>query len=107
MSEKMIQPVRGTHDLLGEDYRKHQWIRDIAYTVAQKYGYEPIATPVIEYSSVFKRTLGETTDIVGKEMYTFEDRGGESLTIPGRHGQRSAGCYFQQPYPIYALKADL
>lgn len=81
MSEKIIQPVRGTHDLRGDDYRKHQWIRDISYSVAEKYGYEPMATPIVEHTSVFKRTLGETTDIVGKEMYTFDDRGGESLTI--------------------------
>jgi len=81
MSEKMIQSVRGTHDLRGEEFRKHRWIRDVSCAVAQKYGYEPIATPIVEYTSVFKRTLGETTDIVGKEMYTFEDRGGESLTI--------------------------
>lgn len=81
MSEKKIQPVRGTHDLRGEDYRKHQWIRDVAYSIAQRYGYEPIATPIFEYTSVFKRTLGEASDIVGKEMYTFEDRGGESITL--------------------------
>ena len=81
MSEKMIQPVRGTHDLKGDDYHKHQWIRDVAYSSAQKYGYEPIATPIVEYTPVFKKTLGETSDVVGKEMYTFDDRGGESLTI--------------------------
>lgn len=81
MSEKMIQPVRGMHDLRGEEYRKHQWIRDVSCSIAQKYGYEPMVTPIVEYTSVFKRTLGETTDIVGKEMYTFDDRGGESLTI--------------------------
>jgi histidyl-tRNA synthetase len=81
MSEKNSQPVRGTHDLRGDEYRKHQWIQNISYATAQKYGYEAIATPIVEYTSVFKRTLGETTDIVGKEMYTFDDRGGESLTI--------------------------
>jgi histidyl-tRNA synthetase len=81
MSEKNSQPVRGTHDLRGEEYLKHQWIRDVSYTTAQKYGYEPIATPIFEYTSVFKRTLGEASDIVGKEMYTFDDRGGESITL--------------------------
>lgn len=81
MSEKIIQPVRGTHDLRGEAYHKHQWIRNVSHSLAQKYGYGPIATPIFEYTSVFKRTLGETTDIVGKEMYTFEDRGGESITL--------------------------
>ncbi|MBX9805113.1 MAG: histidine--tRNA ligase [Alphaproteobacteria bacterium] len=81
MSEKNSQPVRGTHDLLGDEYRKHQWIQDVSYAVAQKYGYEPIATPIFEYTSVFKRTIGETSDIVGKEMYTFDDRGGDSITL--------------------------
>jgi histidyl-tRNA synthetase len=81
MSEKNIQPVRGTHDLMGDDYRKHQWIGDTSSAVAQKYGYEPIATPIVEYTSVFQKPLGETSDIVGKEMYTFDDRGGDSITI--------------------------
>lgn len=81
MSEKNIQPVRGTHDLLAEEYRKHQWIQDVSYSLAEKYGYEPIATPIVESTAVFKRTIGETSDIVGKEMYTFDDRGGDSITI--------------------------
>ena len=81
MSEKNTQPVRGTHDLRGEDYRKHQWIREASYAIAQQYGYEPIATPIFEYTSIFKRTLGETSDVVGKEMYTFDDRGGDSITL--------------------------
>lgn len=81
MSEKNIQPVRGTHDLLGEEYRKHQWIQDVSYSIAEKYGYEPIATPLVEPTTIFKRTIGETSDIVGKEMYTFDDRGGDSITI--------------------------
>jgi len=81
MSEKNTQPVRGTHDLLGEEYRKHQWIHDVAFSIAQKYGYEPIATPIVESTAIFKRTIGETSDIVGKEMYTFDDRGKDSITI--------------------------
>lgn len=81
MSEKNIQPVRGTHDLLGEDYRKHKKIREVSYTIAAQYGYEPIETPIVEYTSVFLKPLGETSDIVGKEMYTFDDRGGDSITI--------------------------
>lgn len=81
MSEKSIQPVRGTHDLLGEDCRKYQWIQDVSHSVAEKYGYEPISTPIVESTAVFKRTIGETSDIVGKEMYTFDDRGGDSITI--------------------------
>lgn len=80
MSEK-IQPVRGTDDLLGLDYLKHDTIKKTAEQIASFYGYEPIATPIFEYTSVFKRTIGETSDIVGKEMYSFLDRGGEEVTL--------------------------
>lgn len=80
MSEK-IQPVRGTDDLIGLDYLKHDTIKKIAEQIASFYGYEPIATPIFEYTSVFKRTIGETSDIVGKEMYSFLDRGGEEITL--------------------------
>lgn len=80
MSEK-VRPVRGTDDLFGMDYRKHDHIKKIAEHIASHYGYEPIATPLFEYTSVFKRTIGETSDIVGKEMYTFLDRGGEEITL--------------------------
>ena len=75
------QPVRGTHDLMGEELLKHYHIIAIAQEKAKLYGYEPIATPIFEQTSVFKRTLGETSDVVGKEMYTFSDRGGEELTL--------------------------
>ena len=76
-----LQPVRGTHDLIGEDAKKHQYIVDVARLVAGNYGFDEISTPIFEFSQVFKRTLGEESDIVNKEMYTFEDRGGESITL--------------------------
>ncbi len=75
------QPVRGTHDLIGNDYRKYQHIVRTAEKICEFYGYDFIATPIFEYTSVFKRTLGETSDVVGKEMYTFTDRGGEEITL--------------------------
>lgn len=76
-----LQPVRGTHDLLPEECAKHRWIVGQALSLAERYGFEEIATPIFEFSDVFKRTLGESSDIVNKEMYTFEDKGGESLTL--------------------------
>ena len=76
-----LQPVRGTRDLIGEDCRAHLYIIDSARVVAGRYGYAPIETPVFEFTEVFQRTLGETSDIVTKEMYTFEDKGGDSLTL--------------------------
>ncbi len=80
MSEKLQAP-RGTQDLMGDEYRVHAHITAVANQIAETYGYEPIATPIFESTSVFKRTIGETSDIVGKEMYTFQDRGGDDLTL--------------------------
>jgi len=76
-----LRPVRGTRDLIGDDSRTHVHIVDTARAAAESYGYGPIETPVFEFTDVFQRTLGETSDIVTKEMYTFEDKGGDSLTL--------------------------
>jgi len=76
-----LQPVRGTRDLIGEDARAHLHVIDAARAIAGTYGYSPIETPVFEFTEVFQRTLGETSDIVTKEMYTFQDKGGDSLTL--------------------------
>src|SRR5271156_4765957 len=76
-----LQPARGTHDLIGEEQRRHQHVIDTARRVAASYGFDEWATPVFEATAVFARTLGETSDVVTKEMYTFEDRGGESVTL--------------------------
>ena len=76
-----LQPVRGTHDILAGDLRRHRQVIDTARGLASRYGFEEIATPIFEFSEVFRRTLGETSDIVSKEMYTFHDRGGEEVTL--------------------------
>ncbi|MGH6879526.1 histidine--tRNA ligase [Hypericibacter sp.] len=76
-----LQPVRGTHDLLPEDMRRHRRVVETAREVAERFGYLEIETPIFEFSEVFKRTLGDTSDIVTKEMYSFTDRGGEGLTL--------------------------
>lgn len=76
-----LQPVRGTHDLLPDEMRRHRRVVDTARAVAERYGYLEMATPIFEFSEVFQRTLGDTSDIVTKEMYTFTDRGGEQLTL--------------------------
>jgi histidyl-tRNA synthetase len=76
-----LQPVRGTHDILPEEMRRHRRVIDTARAVAERYGYLDMATPIFENSDVFKRTLGDTSDIVTKEMYSFTDRGGEQLTL--------------------------
>ncbi len=76
-----LQPVRGTHDLMPADMRRHRAVGDNARRVAGLYGFDEIATPVFEFSDVFRRTLGDTSDIVTKEMYTFVDKGGEEVTL--------------------------
>ncbi|MEH6404458.1 MAG: histidine--tRNA ligase [Sneathiella sp.] len=75
------QPVRGTHDLLPEDFRRHAYVRDTARDVAARFGYSEMATPIFEFTEVFARTMGETSDVVSKEMYSFESRSGESMTL--------------------------
>src|SRR6185437_5584830 len=76
-----LQPVRGTQDLLPEEQRRHRAVIDTARRLAERYGYQEIATPIFEFTEVFARPIGETTDIVSKEMYTFQDRGGEEITL--------------------------
>ncbi len=76
-----LQPVRGTRDLIGEEQRRHQHVIDTGRRIAATYGFDEWATPVFEDTRVFARTLGETSDVVTKEMYTFEDRGGDSITL--------------------------
>jgi len=76
-----LQPVRGTHDLLPDEMRRYRHVVDTARAAAECSGYLEAATPIFEFSEVFKRTLGDTSDIVTKEMYTFTDRGGETITL--------------------------
>ena len=76
-----LQNVRGTYDLYGEAKRKAKRVISAGSGVVEKYGFEEIETPIFEFTEVFSRNLGETSDVVTKEMYCFEDRGGESLTL--------------------------
>ena len=75
------QPVRGTQSLLGEDADRFHAVVDAFDRVRRLFGFKRVEVPVIEQTSVFARTIGETTDVVSKEMYTFEDRGGEQVTL--------------------------
>lgn len=80
MSQKN-QPVRGTQDILPELSRRFRHLDASAFKLAEKFGYEEIDTPIFEFSDVFHRTLGETSDAVQKETYTFQDRGGDEITL--------------------------
>ncbi len=76
-----LQPVRGTRDLIGEDQRRTSHVADTARRIAATYGFDEWTTPIFEDTRVFSRTMGETSDVVMKEMYSFSDRGGDSLTL--------------------------
>jgi histidyl-tRNA synthetase len=76
-----LQPVRGTRDLIGDDAARHTHVVETARRVTALYGFAEWQTPIFEDTKVFSRTLGETSDVVTKEMYTFEDRGGDSVTL--------------------------
>ena len=78
---RALQPVRGTQDLLPEMARRHRLIIETARALAELYGFAEIQTPIFEFTEVFARPIGETSDIVAKEMYTFTDRGGEEITL--------------------------
>jgi histidyl-tRNA synthetase len=75
------QSVRGTRDLLPELKQTFRLIDETAYKTAKNYGFKEIETPIFEFSDVFHRSLGETSDAVSKETYTFTDRGGDSITL--------------------------
>jgi histidyl-tRNA synthetase len=76
-----LQPPRGTHDLIGDEQRRHTHVVDTARRIAATYGFDEWTTPVFEDTRVFSRTLGETSDVVTKEMYSFTDRGGDPITL--------------------------
>ncbi len=76
-----LQPVRGTRDIYGEEQRRHAHVVATARDTAGPYGFDEWVTPIFEDTRVFARTLGDTSDVVTKEMYTFTDRGGDSVTL--------------------------
>jgi histidyl-tRNA synthetase len=76
-----VQAIRGTQSMLGEEAERYDAVVSAFERVRRLYGFQRVEVPVFEATSVFARSLGETTDVVSKEMYTFEDRGGDSLTL--------------------------
>jgi len=76
-----IQPIRGMNDVLPEDSAAWQQLERVARETFAEYGYREVRLPLLERTELFKRSIGEFTDIVEKEMYTFEDRGGDSVTL--------------------------
>jgi histidyl-tRNA synthetase len=81
MSAKQVAPVRGMNDVLPAQIGVWQHIERVARGIFEAYGYEEMRVPIVEHTDLFKRSIGEFTDIVEKEMYTFTDLGGDSLTL--------------------------
>lgn len=77
----MTKAIKGTKDVLPNEVYKNQYIESTALDVAERFGFKEIRTPVFEHKELFQRGVGDTTDVVQKEMYTFDDKGGRSITL--------------------------
>jgi len=84
-----VKAIRGMNDILPQQSTQWQYLEDSCRRVLTSYGYQQIRLPIVEHTALFKRSIGEVTDIVEKEMYTFTDRNGESLTL---RPEGTAGC---------------
>jgi len=97
-----VQPVRGTQSLLGEDADRLAAVIAAFDRVRRLYGFKRVEVPTIEQTAVFARTIGETTDVVSKEMYSFEDRGGESITLRPEFTAGICRAYLSEGWQQYA-----
>src|SRR3954465_1150713 len=97
-----VQPVRGTQSLLGEDADRLAAVVAAFDRVRRLYGFKRVEVPTIEHTGVFARTIGETTDVVSKEMYSFEDRGGESITLRPEFTAGICRAYLSEGWQQYA-----
>jgi histidyl-tRNA synthetase len=96
------QPVRGTQDMFGETEERFAHVVATFERVRRLYGFKGLQLPVIEPTAVFSRSLGEATDVVSKEMYTFEDRGGDSITLRPEFTAGIARAYLTNGWRQYA-----
>ncbi len=96
------QPVRGMQDFVGEQAARFEHVVETFRDVSRRFGFRRVEVPVVEFTHVFARTLGETTDVVSKEMYTFEDRNGESLTLRPEFTAGIARAYISEGWQQFA-----
>ncbi|WCM26036.1 histidine--tRNA ligase [Sphingomonas sp. QA11] len=94
--------IRGTQDIFGDEQRRFARVLAAFDHVRRLYGFQRVDVPVFESTAVFARSLGETTDVVSKEMYTFEDRGGDSLTLRPEFTAGIARAYLTEGWQQYA-----
>lgn len=91
----ITKAIKGTKDVLPKDAYKNQYIESTALDVAERFGYKEIRTPVFEHTELFQRGVGDTTDVVQKEMYTFDDKGGRSITLRPEGTAGAARSYLE------------
>lgn len=101
-NDKTPQRIRGTQDIFGQDQRRFQHVVDTFDRVRRLYAFQRVELPVFEATAVFARSLGETTDVVSKEMYTFEDRGGDSITLRPEFTAGIARAYLTEGWQQHA-----
>ncbi|HEX6217979.1 MAG TPA: histidine--tRNA ligase [Sphingomicrobium sp.] len=97
-----VQPVRGTQSLIGEEADRLHAVIDAFDRVRRLFGFRRVEVPTIEQTAVFARSIGETTDVVSKEMYSFEDRGGESITLRPEFTAGICRAYLSEGWQQYA-----
>lgn len=102
MSTQTPQAIRGTQDIFGPDAEAFAFVVETFERVRKLYRFRRIEMPVFEKTAVFSRSLGETTDVVSKEMYSFEDRGGESLTLRPEFTAGIARAFITDGWQQYA-----
>ncbi len=96
------QPIRGTQSLIGEDADRFHAVIAAFDRVRRLYGFKRVEVPVIEPTAVFARTMGETTDVVSKEMYSFDDRSGDSITLRPEFTAGIARAYLSEGWQQFA-----
>jgi len=97
----MLKAPRGTKDVIPSEVHKWQYVENIMRDVSARFGYKEVRVPVFEHTEVFQRGVGDTTDVVQKEMYTFDDRGGRSITLRPEGTAGVVRCYLENN--LYAL----
>ena len=101
---ELIKKPKGTKDIIGEDAVKYIYVSNVTQKMFENYGYKFAKTPIFEETELFKRGIGEATDVVEKEMYTFKDKGDRSITLRPENTASMVRCYLENS--IYA-KEDI
>ena len=96
----LIKAPKGTKDIIGDEAKKYTYISNVTQKMFENYGYSYAKTPIFEETELFKRGIGEATDVVEKEMYTFKDKGDRSITLRPENTASMVRCYLE--HSIYA-----